>query len=114
MSTTTTTKQAEKQEQIAKLKEWMPEGSTIYTILRHVSSSGMMRCVSVVVFDKETGRPFHPNYATAKAIGYKLTTKNGCDCLKIGGCGFDAGHDVVYALSHALYGNGGSLRQEWL
>jgi hypothetical protein len=110
---TTTTKQ-EKQEQIEKLREWMPEGSTIYTILRYVSASGMMRCVSVVVFDKETGRPFHPNYSTAKAIGYKLTTKNGTDCLKIGGCGFDAGHDVVYALSHAIYGNGNTLRQEWL
>jgi hypothetical protein len=104
----------EKEQQKANLRRWIPEGSTVYTILRSVSASGMSRSVSVVVFDKETGQPFHPNYATSKALGYRLVSKNGHDALKIGGCGFDAGHDIVYGISMLLYGKQNALRHEWL
>lgn len=43
---------ARKQEQteaIAKLREWLKPGDTVYTILEHVSSSGMSRSIRVLV-----------------------------------------------------------------
>jgi hypothetical protein len=108
----------EKQEQIARLKEWMPEGTTVYTILRNVSSSGMTRHISLVIpwKDEITGKLgfIHPNYAAGKALGWKITTKNGSDCIKVGGCGMDMGYHLVHSLSYALYGNGYALNHEWL
>lgn len=107
-----------KQEQIDLLKKWMPEGSTIYTILRSVSASGMTRHISLVIpwKDEVTGNLgfIHPNYSAAKALGWKLTTKNGSDAIKVGGCGMDMGFHLVNSLGYALYGDGYALNHEWL
>jgi hypothetical protein len=110
-------KEQEKQEQKARLREWMPEGSTVYTILRHVSASGMSRDISLVVpWIDESGKVgfIHPNYGAAKILGDRLVSKNGSDAIRIGGCGMDMGFHLVYSLSHALYGNGYALNQSWL
>ena len=108
----------EKQEQIAKLKEWFPKGSTVYTILRHVSQSGMSRDISVLGLHHEeaSGNTFHihPNFAVSKALGWTLKTKNGHDTIRVGGCGMDMGYHLVNSLSCALYDDGYALKHEWL
>lgn len=111
------TKEQEKQEQKARLREWMPEGSTVYTILRHVSASGMSRDISLVVpWADEWGKVgfIHPNYGASKVLGGRLVTKNGSDAIRIGGGGMDMGFHLVYSLSHALYGNEYALNHSWL
>lgn len=110
--TKTETLQAERQEHIAKLRDWFPKGSTVYTVLRHVSDSGMSRQISVVaILGKDDVR--HPNYSAHKALGYHL--KNGFnDSLTVKGCGMDMGFEVAYNLAYALYGDGYALKHSWL
>ena len=45
----TKAKKAEQAEAIARLREWIKPGDTVYTILDHVSSSGMSRAIRVVL-----------------------------------------------------------------
>ena len=73
---------------------------TIYTVLRHVSASGMSRRLDVfIMFDNE---PHRITNSVAYATGYQL--KDGQ--IVVGGCGTDAGFSVVYSLGCALWPEG--------
>lgn len=117
--------QAEREESLARLREWFPKGSTVYTVLRHVSRSGMMRHIGVIALQtrrKEhiAGHPsadtevviLHPNYHAARVLGYAQASQN--DGLKVGGAGMDMGFHVAYGLASALYGDGYALEHKWL
>lgn len=93
--------QQERDEAIAKLREWLKPGDTVYTVLRHVSRSGMQREIAVVVM--KDGQPLHPNYSVAKALGCRQGKRDG---LIIGGCGMDMGFHLVYSLSRTLFPDG--------
>jgi hypothetical protein len=80
------------------LRETLPPGSTAYTILRQVSSSGMSRHISVSGPDHE-----YLDGLVALALDYP-TAKDGS--LRVGGCGMDMGFAVVSDLSYALYPHG--------
>jgi hypothetical protein len=112
----TKAQQAEQADAIAQLREWIKPGDTVYTLLEHVSRSGMQREIRVlvpyVVRDGEC-KPgnnnglntrvdfIHPNHAISKALGMRQGKRDG---LIVGGCGMDMGFHLVYELSHALYG----------
>lgn len=100
-------KQAERAEAIATLRKWLKPGSTVYTVLRHVSRSGMSRDISLVIIHK--GETLHPNHIVSRAIGERLVTRNGSDALRVGGCGMDMGFHIVYALGYALWPKGFKL-----
>lgn len=113
----TKAQKVEQAESIAKLREWIKPGDTVYTILDHVSASGMSRAIRVVlpyVTDRplSDGRPaidfIHPNYAIGQALGLRHWKRNGHeqDALVVGGCGMDMGFHLVYSLSQVLYGSG--------
>jgi hypothetical protein len=94
----------DKQDAIDQLREWLKPGDTVYTILEHVSRSGMSRTIRVVVpYVRDDGRidHLHPNYSVAKAIGAR---RKG-DGIVMGGCGMDMGFALVYELSSVLYGH---------
>lgn len=103
-------KQKEKEEAIARLREWIKPGDTVYTVLRHVSSSGMSRVISVVLIKpgKSGEEPvmLHPNHAVAAALGLTLVTKGGSNGVKMGGCGMDMGFALVYELGAVLFPGG--------
>lgn len=115
-----TVKDREKQEAIDQLREWIKPGDTVYTILRHVSRSGMQREIGVVLLQPEIKRDefgnwtptpetfrtvdLHPNYSVAKATGMRLN-KSG-DAIVIGGCGMDMGFSLIYHLSYELFHEG--------
>ena len=106
-----------KAEQLAKLREWFPKGSTVYTILRHVSKSGMQRQISVVCLEHDAARgihPTHPNFAVATVLDRPRKRGGGSDAITCNGCGMDMGFDLVYSLACALHGDGYALKQEWL
>jgi hypothetical protein len=117
----TTTEQKEALEQ---LREWLPRGQRVYTILRHVSASGMTRDISLVVFKEGQEWPLHPNYTVAKAMGWRLVETKGSKAIRVSGCGMDMGFHLVHSISQKLYGwnEDGSynaegayaLKQEWL
>lgn len=79
----------------------------VYTILKHVSSSGMSRHIDVVVI--QDSKPKNINWYIEKLGLYKraksFDTKN-ANSLRVSGCGMNMGFDVVYNLSTTLYPNG--------
>jgi len=116
---TTKQKKAEdRQRALDTLHRMITPGMTVHTILRHVSKSGAVRDISVVVIlPNNTGRPtvFHPNWAVATLLGDRLTDKNGSDAVRVSGGGMDMGFDLIYRLSSAMFnGDGYQLNQEWL
>ncbi len=98
-----TRKEAERQEAVEKLRNWLEPGDTVYTILRHVSRSDMTRHIGVVIM--QDGIDLHPNWAVAKAIGVRLMPRRGSDVV-MGGCAMDMGFALVYDLSRTLFPDG--------
>jgi hypothetical protein len=106
----------EQNEAKERLLGWIKRGDTVYTICDHVSRSGMMRHIRLVVpliGDDGKIHFVHPNFATATVLGYSQV-KKGNAALKVGGCGMDMGFSVVYALAQTLFGDGYALNHEWL
>lgn len=83
-------------EAIAELRKRFPIGSSVPVVLRHVSSSGMSRAISVLDGDLND-----VSYLVARATGDKVDQRHGG--IKIGGCGMDMGFALVYGLSRTLY-----------
>lgn len=100
-----------KKEAVEKLQTLIQQSNmTVYTILRHVSRSGMTRVISpIVIIDN---KPLDISYLTSKALGWKQD-KNHYG-VKVSGCGMDMGFHLVYQLSHAVFGNGYVVTQKWL
>lgn len=90
----------------------------VRTVLRHVSSSGMSRDISVLY--AKDNQILNITYSVAKAIGWPLVERNGSRAIKVGGAGMDMGFHLVYTLSSVLYRGttesdpGYHLRQNWL
>jgi hypothetical protein len=110
----TKAQKAEREDAILKLREWLKPGDTVYTILRHVSRSGMQREIGIVIF--KDGVDLHPNYAVALAVNVR-TNKDG-DGVVVGGAGMDMGYHVVHTLSRVLWPDtarpGYDLTHRWL
>lgn len=90
-------KLAEQTDALKRLREIVKPGDTLYTILRHRSSS-----VSVIKINGR-GRIFDLDYLLRRGLDYKFDEKNGG--LKVGKVGVDMGFSVVYHLSNTLYGH---------
>jgi len=81
---------------------------TIYTVLRHVSSSGMQREISVKMID--AGRIIHLDYLVSTALGLKQGKHNG---IVVRGCGMDMGFHIVHNLLRAVNPSK-QYRHEWI
>ena len=92
----------EKMEAIERLHELLQPGDTIYTILKHVSASGMSRSIQLKVV--KNGDICDISWDAARAMGDKIDPKNGG--IKIGGCGMDMGFALVYNLGAVLWPQG--------
>jgi len=82
------------------LRELLPPGATVKTILRHVSRSGMMRAISPIVDCEDV------TWLVVQAFPkrFKFNRKHGG--ITMGGAGMDMGFALVYNLSHYLYTDG--------
>lgn len=89
-------------EDLVYLRGMFPIGSTVHTVLRHVSQSGLTRAISVVRV--ENGQVYDASYLVARALGMKLDLN--WSGIKVGGVGMDMGYHLVYSLSRALYADG--------
>jgi len=104
-------KKAEIEEQKSYLREWFPRGGTVYTILRHVSRSGMRREIGIVAIlsNKDV---MQPNWSVATVLGLRQGPHDG---VIVTGVGMDMGFHIVHLLSVALYdGDGRALNHRWL
>jgi hypothetical protein len=99
------------------LTHYLSENTRVYTILRHVSSSGMSRDISLLVADSDESISDITYYAAA-AMGNRLIERNGFRAIRVNGCGMDMGFHLVYNLSSVLFHGqeraGYLLKQEWI
>lgn len=91
-----------KQEAIQHLQELLKPGDTVYTVLRHVSRSGMYRRLDLYIIRDD--QPQRITYAVAKATGSRYDEKH--ESLGVSGCGMDMGFAVVYDLSRVMFPDG--------
>lgn len=95
-----TAKETEKAEALDELRKQLKPGDTVFSVLRHVSRSGMSRRISFCVIRK--GQPYWLDYNIGRALEYSRPS-NG-DGLRVDGCGMDMGFSVVHNLGYALWG----------
>lgn len=89
-------------EALERLRQWIKPGDTVYTILRHVSKSGMTRSISPVI--NTAGQTVDIDWAVARLFGSRIDQKHGG--LIRSGCGMDMGFDLVHHLSYKLFPDG--------
>ena len=104
----------DKAEAIAKLSDMVKPGDTVYTVLRHVTASGMRRSIDAYII--RNNEPVWLSYWAGKALGYKTDNKHGG--LILNGCGTDMGFEFVYNLSAVVFSgddrSGYILNHRWL
>ena len=92
----------DKQSSTEKLLELLKPGDTVYTILRHVSRSGMSRVIDLVIMSD--GKPLSISGWAAHVTDNRLDRdRRG---LKTSGAGMDMGFALVYELSYTLFKDG--------
>ena len=72
---------------------------TVYTVLKHVSKSGMARWLDLYII--RDNRPVWITWLAARSIGAPFDKKR--EALRIDGAGMDMGFAAVYDLSIALF-----------
>lgn len=96
--------QTDKQAAIAELKEWIKPGDTLRTVLRHVSSSGMTRHISVFIIKRN--KPIMLDYLVTQALDLKRVPMGKGEGVIIHGAGMDMGFEIVYSLGRVLFPKG--------
>lgn len=91
---------------ILHLRDVLKPGDTVYTVLRHVSRSGMSRNIDLYYMRDDA-----PQWISAyvgHAIGSPQSRKNWerSQGLTVGGCGMDMGFHLVYNLGRVLFRDG--------
>ncbi|HXP51800.1 MAG TPA: hypothetical protein VN922_17720 [Bacteroidia bacterium] len=85
----------------AELHKLVKPGDKVYTILRHVSASGMSRVIDPFIVMKGKNIPLHLGWYAERLLGYKRSDRY--VGVKVGGAGMDMGFHLVYELSRSLY-----------
>lgn len=105
-----------RQQIAADLKDYLKDPCTVYTVLRHVSASGMQREISLHVVDKATGRLLNITYSASVVTDRALGKRGGGIIIR--GCGMDMGFALVDDLMSVLFPGldwqSAGYRQEWI
>lgn len=102
-------REAEREESRQTLLKWLKPGDTVYTVLRHVSRSGMSRRIDLYTFAfGDDGKPIKLwlSWHVARLCGWRLGGRSGDDGIVVGGCGMDMGYHLVYTLGALLWPDG--------
>lgn len=99
MKSRTAFTQAEKDQDIANIKEYAPAGTTMYALIRNVSRSGMSRSIDLYVI--KDGRLVRMTAEARRILGLPYDSNHGG--VKVQGCGMDMGYHLVDSLSRAVY-----------
>lgn len=84
------------------LLEGLRPGEKVYTVLRHVSRSGMTRIIDPIRMTPDGPRTLAA--PVAALLGLRLDRDRWG--VKIEGCGMDMGFELVYLLGHHLFPDG--------
>lgn len=94
-----------KEEAKERLLEVLKPGDTVYTVIRHVSQSGMTRHISALFF-RPDNEPYGLDALAAKALEWPDMFYKNKEGIKVEGCGMDMGFHLVYELSDTLWPDG--------
>lgn len=101
----------EKQKAIEYLLEYLKEGDKVYTIVTHVSKSGMSRSIKCLFLCD--GSILDRSHLVAKVFNLPLDKSNGG--VKVRGCGMDMGWALVEDhLSYELFQANSKIKQVWI
>jgi len=103
----TNTVKAEAAKELSNILKDIPT-DTIYTVIRHVSASGMQREISVKMID--AGRIISLDWLVSNALGMKIGKHN---ALVVKGCGMDMGFHIVDTINR-LFSPSKQFRHEWI
>lgn len=81
------------------LKKILHPGDTVYTLLDHVSKSGVFRVIRLFISRKDSRVEI--SYDVARACSMKYSLRH--DGIEISGGGMDMGFELVYNLSSVLF-----------
>lgn len=95
----TTEKERAHDEAVTILRELLKPGDTVYTVLTHVSRSGMQRHIKALA--RWNDRIIDISYYVADVLDWKLNKDR--SAVKVDGCGMDMGFDLVYNLSYEIF-----------
>ena len=100
------TTKAEREEAIGILREMLPPGSTVHTVLRHTARSGMMRSIDAYHVTERDGQADHRwlSRLISKATGISFDERR--ESLKMDGAGQDMGYAIIHDLGYTLYPDG--------
>ena len=104
---TKTTKVKEDSYMIQEIKK-LPKDTVVYTCLKHVSRSGMLRIISLHYVDPKDHRIISIRDDLIGKYDYKQ------EGFRVSGCGMDMGFSLVYHLSSTLFNDGYYFKQQWL
>ena len=105
--TLTKAKLKERDDAIAELKTILHPGMKVYTVLRHVSRSGMSRRLDVYVFDKDGDKVWLTGRCVALGIGTQSRKEWQASAgMRVDGGGMDMGFHTVYTLGRILWPKG--------
>lgn len=94
-----------KAESYAHLRKIIKPGDTVYTVLRHVSRSGMYRRIDLYKMTKDG-----PIWLTGPVGRVLEITEKREGGLGVSGCGMDMGFHLVHSLGYALFGEEASKK----
>jgi hypothetical protein len=80
-------------------------GATVWTIVRHRSSSGMFRVIQLITFKK--GEPYFIGRTAAELMGFGWDERR--EGVRVSGCGMDMAFHLVYTLGRCMFPKGGPI-----
>lgn len=92
----------QKAEALAQLHEWLQPGDKVYSLVTHVSRSGMSR--SIKFFIARANEIISLDWYLVRVLGLPFDRNNGG--LKVSGCGMDMCFHTVYNLGRAMWPDG--------
>ncbi len=103
----TKAQQAEQEQAREALRAMISPGDTLYTVLRHVSQSGMSRSIDVYRMSNTEHGPIDPEWLSrriARACGFTFDERR--EAIKMGGAGQDMGYAIIHELGYFLWPDG--------
>ena len=97
-------------EAIELLRRELPKGSTLFAVLRHVSSSGMSRRISVLQA-KGADDIRCWDRRVSQALDWKM--RDGEEGVIVSGCGMDMGFHLIASLGQVLHGDTYAFKHRW-
>lgn len=99
----------ERLERVEQAKKQFPEGTAIYTVVKHVARSGMMRRIApIVVVD---GEARNISGIVSHVLGWNFTDDG---AIQVSGCGMDMGFHLVSRFAEEVHGHYDKFRHQHL